>query len=54
MIRTDSFLGLDLLADTWLPDTGRFVYDGALARISIRHAVAVLHGREPVTAVDRT
>jgi hypothetical protein len=45
--------GLDLLADTWLPDTGGFVYDGALARISIRHAVAVLHGREPVTAVDR-
>ena len=44
--------GLDLLADTWLPDTGRFVYDGQLARIWIRHAIAAILEREPSAAAD--
>jgi len=44
--------GLDLLADTWLPDTRGFVYDGQLARSCIRRAVTVLHACEPVTAAD--
>ena len=43
--------GLDLLAETWLPDIG-FVYDGQLARIWIRRAIAVIHAREPVAAAD--
>jgi hypothetical protein len=45
--------GLDLLAETWLPDTGRFVHDGQLARIWIRRAIAVIHTSEPVAAADR-
>lgn len=44
--------GLDLLADTWLPDTRGFVHDGQLARSWIRRAVAVIHAREPVAAAD--
>ena len=44
--------GLDVLADTWLPDAGRFVHDGQLARIWIRRAVEHLHAREPVAATD--
>ena len=44
--------GLDLLADTWLPDTGAFVYDGQLARSWIRPAIAAIHEREPIAAAD--
>lgn len=44
--------GLDLLADTWLPDTRGFVHDGQLARVWIRHAIAVIHAREPIAAAD--
>ena len=44
--------GLDLLAETWLPATGRFVHDAQLARIWIRRAIAVIHAREPVAAAD--
>ena len=44
--------GLDVLADTWQPDTGRFVLDGQLARIWIRSAVDLIRTREPVAAAD--
>jgi hypothetical protein len=44
--------GLDLLAETWLSDTGRFVHDGQLARVWIRRAIAVIHAREPAAAAD--
>ena len=44
--------GLDVLADTWLPDAGRFVHDGQLARAWIRRAIERLHLREPVAAAD--
>jgi transposase InsO family protein len=46
--------GLDLLADTWLPHTGGFVYDGQLARIWIRRAIAAIREpeREPIAAAD--
>ncbi|HUQ81772.1 MAG TPA: hypothetical protein VM076_11560 [Gemmatimonadaceae bacterium] len=44
--------GLDLLADTWQPDDGTFVFDGQLARISIRHALGLIHAREPIVAAD--
>jgi hypothetical protein len=44
--------GLDLLAETWLPNTGRFVHDGQLARIWIRRAIAIIHTSEPVAAAD--
>jgi hypothetical protein len=45
--------GLDVLADTWQPDTGRFVLDGQLARIWIRRAIDRIRAREPVAAADR-
>jgi hypothetical protein len=45
--------GLDLLADTWQPDTGGFLHDGLLARIWLRHAIVGLQDREPVAAADR-
>jgi hypothetical protein len=44
--------GLDLLAETWLSDSSRFVHDGQLARVWIRRAIAVIHAREPVAAAD--
>lgn len=44
--------GLDLLAETWLPDTGHFVHDGQLARIWVRHAIAAIHAREPSATAD--
>jgi hypothetical protein len=44
--------GLDVLAETWQPDTGRFVHDGQLARIWIRRAVDLIRAREPVAAAD--
>jgi hypothetical protein len=44
--------GLDVLADTWLPEAGRFVHDGQLARTWIRRAIGLLHLREPVAAAD--
>ena len=44
--------GLDLLADTWLRDTGGFVHDGQLARVWIRRAIAVIYTREPIAAAD--
>jgi hypothetical protein len=43
---------LDVLAETWLPDTRGFVFDGQLARSWLRHAIAVIHAREPVAAAD--
>jgi hypothetical protein len=44
---------LDVLADTWLPDTREFVFDGQLARSWLHRAIAVIHAREPVAAADR-
>jgi hypothetical protein len=44
--------GLDVLADTWQPDSGQFVFDAVPARILIRHAIDDISGREPVTAAD--
>jgi hypothetical protein len=43
---------LDLLADTWQPDSAGFVHDGQLARIWLRRGVADLVAREPITAAD--
>lgn len=43
---------LDVLAQTWLPDTGDFVFDGLLARSWLRRAIALIHAREPVAAAD--
>jgi hypothetical protein len=42
--------GLDLLADTWLRDTGGFVHDGQLAQAWLRRAVTLIHAREPLAA----
>jgi hypothetical protein len=44
--------GLDLLAETWLRDTGGFVHDGHLARVWLRRAVTVLYDREQSAAAD--
>ena len=44
--------GLDVLADTWLPDTGAFVAGAELARAWLRHAVDTIFVRDPVGAVD--
>jgi hypothetical protein len=44
--------GLDLLAETWLPDSARFVHDGQLARIWICHAIAAIHERESIPTAD--
>ena len=44
--------GLDVLAETWLPDTGGFVHDGQLARVWLRRAITVFQDREPVAATD--
>lgn len=44
--------GLDLLAETWLRDTGGFVHDGQLARTWIRRAITVIYEREPIVADD--
>jgi hypothetical protein len=44
--------GLNVLADTWQSDTGRFVFDGVLARSLLRRAIADLQRREPVAAAD--
>jgi len=44
--------GLDLLAETWLPDTRGFVHDGQLARSWLRRAITVFHAREPMAAAD--
>jgi hypothetical protein len=43
---------LDLLAETWLPGTGGFVYDGQVARSWLRYAIAVIYSREPIAAAD--
>ncbi len=45
--------GLDLLVDTWQPDTGGFIHDGQLASIWLRRAVPDIAIREPVNATDR-
>jgi hypothetical protein len=45
--------GLDLLADTWQPNTGGFVHDGQLARIWLRRAMTDLATREPLAVTDR-
>jgi hypothetical protein len=44
--------GLDVLADTWQPDLGAFVFDGQLARAWLRRAVEVFASREAVGFVD--
>lgn len=44
--------GLDLLADTWTPDTGRFVHDGLLARVCLRRALHLLLARGPLDTTD--
>lgn len=44
--------GLDVLADTWLPDAGEFVADGQLARSWLRRAVDAIFVRAPLGAVD--
>lgn len=44
--------GLDVLADTWLPDTGAFVAGAELARAWLRHAIDAIFAREPVGAID--
>ncbi len=44
--------GLDLLAETWLRDTGGFVHDGQLARVWLHRAITVIHAREPIAAAD--
>ena len=44
---------LDVLAQTWLPDSRSFVFDGQLARSWLRRAIAVIHAREPGAAADR-
>src|SRR5262249_20934792 len=44
--------GLDVLAETWLRDTGGFVHDGQLARVWLRRAITVIHDREPIAATD--
>jgi hypothetical protein len=44
--------GLDVLADTWLPDTGAFVADGQLARRWLRYAVDAIFSATPIGAVD--
>lgn len=43
---------LDVLADTWLPDTRSFVHDGQLARVWLRRALELIHAREPIAAAD--
>ena len=44
--------GLDVLADTWLPDTGEFVAGGQLARIWLRRAVDAIFLRAPLGTLD--
>lgn len=44
--------GLDVLADTWLPDAGEFVAGGQLARLWLRRAVAAIFNRESIGALD--
>jgi hypothetical protein len=44
--------GLDVLADTWQPDTRRFLLDGQLARAWLRRAVEIFAAREPGGFVD--
>jgi hypothetical protein len=44
--------GLDVLADTWQPDTECFLLGGQLARAWLRRAVAALAAREPVGIID--
>lgn len=44
--------GIDLLADTWLPNTGGFVYSGQLARSWIGRALAAVHERELIAAAS--
>ena len=41
-----------MLAQIWLPDARGFVFDGQLARSWLRRAIAVIHARELVAAVD--
>lgn len=44
--------GLDVLADTWLPDLGQFIADAQIARAWLRRAVEQILVREPISAVD--
>ena len=46
------FEGLDVLADTWLPDSGAFVAGGQLARLWLRRAVDAIFAATPVGAID--
>lgn len=44
--------GLDVLADTWLPDAAEFVADGQLARSWLRCAVEAIFRRVPLATTD--
>ncbi|HEX8011183.1 MAG TPA: hypothetical protein VF814_09645 [Casimicrobiaceae bacterium] len=44
--------GLDVLADTWQPETATFVAGGQLARIWLRHAIEALFVTTPLGALD--
>lgn len=44
--------GLDVLADTWLPDSGEFVAGAQLARLWLRHAVDAIFATTPIGAID--
>jgi len=39
-------------AQTWLPDTRGFVFDGLLTRTWLRRAIALIHARALVAATD--
>jgi hypothetical protein len=43
---------LDVLADTWQPDTGRFLLDGQLARSWLHRAVELFAARTSVAFID--
>ena len=43
---------LDVLADTWQPNTNKFLLDGQLARAWLRVAVAAFAAREAIEFVD--
>ncbi len=44
--------GLDVLADTWLPETSAFVAGGHLARLWLRRAVDAIFASTPIGAID--
>jgi hypothetical protein len=44
--------GLDVLADTWLPDAAEFLAGGQLARLWLRRAVDAIFSIAPIGAID--